>query len=93
MEDPIKRLDYAIAVLKGERENRRQPAGISESPSLAEINDYGVDRFCWCNECSHNDVVAIEVLIRALRSGVIVPVDAWPIAVPGLRGEAYCGLV
>jgi c-di-GMP-binding flagellar brake protein YcgR len=28
MEDPIKRLDYAIAVLKGERENRRQDARV-----------------------------------------------------------------
>ena len=28
MEDPIKRLDYAIAVLKGKRENRRQDARV-----------------------------------------------------------------
>ncbi len=28
MEDPLKRLDYAIAVLKGEQENRRQDARV-----------------------------------------------------------------
>jgi hypothetical protein len=36
---------------------------MSEPPTLAEIKDYGVDVFCWCNRCSHNGVVEIDLLI------------------------------
>jgi hypothetical protein len=34
-----------------------------DPPTLAEIKEYGVDVFCWCNRCSHNGVVEIDVLI------------------------------
>jgi len=36
---------------------------MSDPLTLAEIKDYGVDVFCWCNRCSHNGVVEIELLI------------------------------
>jgi hypothetical protein len=46
---------------------------MSDPPTLAEIKDYGVDVFCWCNRCSHNGVVAIDVLIAHCGPGLPFP--------------------
>jgi hypothetical protein len=31
----------------------------SEPPTLADVQGYGIDIFCWCNHCHHNAVVPV----------------------------------
>jgi hypothetical protein len=32
-------------------------------PTLAQVQGYGVDIFCWCNRCYHHAVLPVAVLI------------------------------
>jgi hypothetical protein len=54
-------------------------------PTLAQVQGYGVDVFCWCNRCHHHAVLPVAVLIAHCAPALPFPV------VPGrLRCQA-CG--
>jgi hypothetical protein len=42
-------------------------------PTLAQVQGYGADVFCWCNRCHHHVVLAIAVLIARLEPGFPFP--------------------
>jgi len=44
-----------------------------KSITLAELVAAGVDIFCWCNRCSHNAVLAADLLMAELGPAFPVP--------------------
>ncbi|MCP4330036.1 MAG: hypothetical protein GY791_16545 [Alphaproteobacteria bacterium] len=48
-------------------EGKRRPT------TLGELGDARIDVFCWCNRCSHNAVLAVEMLIGELGPDFPVP--------------------
>jgi hypothetical protein len=54
---------------------------MTNPPTLAQVKDYGVDVFCWCNRCSHHAVLPVDVLIS--QCGAATPF-------PALHGRLRC---
>jgi hypothetical protein len=54
---------------------------MTNPPTLADICNYGVDVFCWCNRCSHHAVLPINMLIA--QCGAATPF-------PAIHGRLRC---
>jgi hypothetical protein len=48
-------------------------AGAGRPATLGDIASRGLDIFCWCNRCSHNGVLAADLLIARMGPAVAVP--------------------
>jgi hypothetical protein len=61
------------------------PDDLPEPPTLADVQSYSVDVFCWCNRCRHHAVLSVAVLIADCGLGL-----PFPMIHGGLRRQA-CG--
>jgi hypothetical protein len=46
-------------------------------PTLAQVQGYGVDIFCYCNRCHHHAVLPVAIPDRSLRARAAIPAGAW----------------
>jgi len=46
---------------------------VMAAPRLGQLNERGLDVFCWCNRCGHNAVIQTDDLIRKLGPALPVP--------------------